>query len=368
MSREIIQNVENVKVSENEYLVKYTFWRNLRKLIENDVNLNNYYNRISENLSLEMYIDGKVYKYGEKVWYICKSKDMAVIIQSIADNNSTNPEAGGKDFESNGWLTLSMDVNIYDTDILKRMETDIYKFILKHEKEMHPFGQLIDSNINEKFMRTDLSNRNKKRETFQFPYITGFLPTDKEGSIINGFYRQYDNGLLEYDIIYRFGYNGKIYKDGFQYDQILCNNVQFSKSGSDSRYFYNEDSASIFNHKNDNQNNFSVIGDTIQQNRNDFVNVYFAQINFPVSFEDDKYIVMQSNPMSNSMIDGDKNIVKQCQNAITFGKKTSKSITAILITYPDSQWTNVGFNSSNGGLARNSFRCKLIGKTRLKDE
>ena len=59
-----------------------------------------------------------------------------------------------------------MDVNIYDTDILKRMETDIYKFILKHEKEMHPFGQLTDSNINEKFMRTDLSNRNKRRENF----------------------------------------------------------------------------------------------------------------------------------------------------------------------------------------------------------
>ena len=72
--------------------------------------------------------------------------------------------------------------------------------------------------------------------------------------------------------------------------------------------------------------------------------------------------------MSNSIIDGDKNIVKSCQNAITFGKKTRKSIIAILITYPDSQWTNVGFNSSNGGLARNSFRCKLIGKTRLKDE
>ena len=38
-------------------------------------------------------------------------------------------------------------------DILKRMETDIYKFILKHEKEMHPFGQLTDSNINEKFVK-----------------------------------------------------------------------------------------------------------------------------------------------------------------------------------------------------------------------
>ena len=48
----------------------------------------------------------------------------------------------------------------------------------------------------------------------------------------------------------------------------MCNNVQFSKSGSDSRYFYNEDSASIFNHKNDNQNKILSllrIGDVLKR-------------------------------------------------------------------------------------------------------
>ena len=65
-----------------------------------------------------MYADGNTYNFGDIVWYLCKSKEMIVIIRSLYDNNKTNPEYGGLSYEENGWETLSLDVDIYSTDIL----------------------------------------------------------------------------------------------------------------------------------------------------------------------------------------------------------------------------------------------------------
>ena len=42
-----------------------------------------------------MYADGNTYNFGDIVWYLCKSKEMIVIIRSLYDNNKTNPEYGG---------------------------------------------------------------------------------------------------------------------------------------------------------------------------------------------------------------------------------------------------------------------------------
>ena len=57
----VLTNIDNIKVSSNEYLVKYTFWRNYRKLLENDVNLEWLYREISRGIDIEMYIKGKTY-------------------------------------------------------------------------------------------------------------------------------------------------------------------------------------------------------------------------------------------------------------------------------------------------------------------
>lgn len=54
----VITNIENIKVSSNEYLVKYTFWRNIKKLIENDVNLSFLYDSVSSSISITAYNDG----------------------------------------------------------------------------------------------------------------------------------------------------------------------------------------------------------------------------------------------------------------------------------------------------------------------
>lgn len=49
-------------------------------------------------------------------------------------------------------------------------------------------------------------------------------------------------------------------------------------------------------------------------------------------------------------------------NDITYCDKTRQSITLIDITFPDSRrYGDIGYNSSHGGLASNSFHLKVIG-------
>lgn len=46
----VLKNINNIKVSSNEYLVKYTFWRNFKKLLENDIDLDSLYEAISGSI------------------------------------------------------------------------------------------------------------------------------------------------------------------------------------------------------------------------------------------------------------------------------------------------------------------------------
>jgi hypothetical protein len=45
-----INNISNIKVASNEQLVKYTIWRNLKKLIENDKKLNDLLLEVSKGV------------------------------------------------------------------------------------------------------------------------------------------------------------------------------------------------------------------------------------------------------------------------------------------------------------------------------
>lgn len=145
-------------------------------------------------------------------------------------------------------------------------------------------------------MKADLSNANSKREYFFFPYTTGFLPVKKDDKvIINGAYRYYDNGLLEYDIVYRFGYVGTIKQDETEFEALTCNNVVFDGSNNNSRYFYNSDAYSIFSQQNNSENSQSQMDNIVNLNRNDFVNTYFAKIEIPIPFLDTNYMVFSSN-------------------------------------------------------------------------
>ena len=293
--KNVLANIDNIKVSSNEYLAKYTFWRNFKKLLENDINLDGLYAEISGGLSIGMYVKGNTYRFGEILWYLCESKEMIVIIRSLHNNNSTYPERGGLSFEDNGWETLSLDVDIYSMDIMQKLGNIAYLAFKGHQDGEHPYGILSRENIDKKFMRADLSNMDSKRESFFFPYTTGFLPVNADDKVIlNGSYRYYDNGLLEYDIIYRFGYVGIVEQEDGEFEALTCNNVVFDGLNGNSRYFYNSDAYSIFYRKND-TNNTSQIDDVVNLNRNDFVNTYFAKIDLPVPFLDTNYMVFSGD-------------------------------------------------------------------------
>lgn len=90
--KNVLTNIDNVKVSSNEYLVKYTFWRNYRKLLENDVNLEKLYYEVSKGIDIDMYVRGNSYDFGDIVWYLPLSKDKIVILRSLYDKNDKFPE------------------------------------------------------------------------------------------------------------------------------------------------------------------------------------------------------------------------------------------------------------------------------------
>jgi len=280
-------------------MIKYTFWRNLKKLLENDINLDSLYEMISQSISLEMYSSGKVYNFGAKVWYLYANKSRLVILQSIVNNNTRSPEYGGNKFEDNGWQPLSMDVDIYTTDVFSRIERAVYALIKEHQDKLHPHGELSKDNLDEKFAKADITNLNPSRPRYMFPSKTVFLPVDSTDKVIlNGSYRYYDCGLIEYDITYQFGFVGKTKYEGVMFDEIECNNVVFKNENNNSRYFYDQAAYSIFAPQNTSEQNFSIIDTTMQKNRNDFVNTYFAEIKFPVPFVDSKYMIFSGQSLA----------------------------------------------------------------------
>jgi hypothetical protein len=105
-----------------------------------------------------------------------------------------------------------------------------------------------------KLLKSDLSNRDMNRERYFFPYETRFLQQDDY--IIGGFARRYDNGLLEYDIIFRLSYDGRETVDGVNSMRLKCNSVQikntstFSSDNADytgnERFFQSVDDYGIF--------------------------------------------------------------------------------------------------------------------------
>lgn len=357
-----IENVTNVKVSPNEYLVNNTILRNLQKLIENDKNLQKIQTEVLNNTNITLYNENMIYNINDYVWFLNTQKNQVLLLKSIINNNSNKPNKNNLSYYDNGWQNLSEDINIESTDIYNRLEREIHQYLQSHIREKHnKYGAISNVNIDDKIMKSDWSNRNLNRSNFQFPYTTGFLPQNiNDNVILNGSYRLYDCGLIEYDIVYRFGYSGTTKHDGYTMDQIICNNLKIEKNETNSKYFL-DDAYNIFNNVNESEQNFSLIGKTIQKNRNDFCNVYCAEIKFPVEFRDLNYMIFNTPILSQTT---DKTHISNGANAITFTNKNKKSVTAVLITYPNNTHSEIGgYNTQNGGLAANSFRCKIVGKT-----
>lgn len=138
-----------------------------------------------------------------------------------------------------------------------------------------------------------------------YPYYTRSLPADNV--VLYGYYRVWDTGVLELDIVYRLGYTGQYHQDGYFTDVVECNT--FSMAGAEyansntSRYFNTVKDRDIFAPLSSGQ---SEMDDIEQVNRNDYVNTYSASINFPqfrfngknIQFLDEHYMIFGSDVLS----------------------------------------------------------------------
>lgn len=388
MKKNILAHTKNLDVSSNEYATKYSMNRILKKLLENDKLLEDFYRTLFKTMSIQEYQKGNTYYYNNVVWFLNEKKE-PFILRCIRSKTSSDLYSwkSGESLEDYGWQDLNPDIDILeDYGIQKKIDSWLAKKLRVHQTDVnlsaHPLGQISYGNPNSKLdienkvANSEMTNLDNKREQIFFPYQTTVLKTSKTSPIIGGYCRKYDNGLLEYDILFRLSYLGPVEVDpdtGLIAEVVDCNTLNLAKNYIDSSYFETKEDTQVFNTANiQSDSYYSEIGEVRQCNRNDYANVYYATLNFAAAASTPEMITTNFySPNSYMVFSGDitcqnknlkNSIVSIGSNALTFCSKQSGSITAILVTYPNQNFQINGENAKNGGLASNSFHCQLVGK------
>lgn len=380
-----VKNTSELDVGSNEYATKYSLNRILLKLLENDQLLQELYSDIFAGFSIYEYEENEEYQFNDLVWFLDSDKDLH-ILRCYKSKTSANLSLWrkGQSFESYGWKDLNPNVDVLvDFGLEAKIKSFLAKKFNEHamDQTLHPHGRIsygglkASTDISRKIAKVDLSNLDPNRDKNFFPYWTTYLKTSSESPIINGICRRYDNGLMEYEITFRLGYAGIKVVDpdyGTSAQIIETNQLDLTLSRSDKDYFNASSDQSIFMLSGD-PGIVATIGDTRQTNRNDYVNVYSAKLDFAeaamvgtttsTSFKSaDSYMVFAGDVTCQirDMATGDLCIGS---NQMVFCQKEVGSVTALLVTYPG--LVNTGkdeYNARNGGLASNSFTCKIIGR------
>lgn len=154
---------------------------------------------------------------------------------------------------------------------------------------MHPTGRLgiDDSTIAFK----TLDNLDDNRKIFFYPNHVQSLHPDT--TILDGYMRKWDCGLLEYDIIFKVGCFGEMTDDGVEILSANCLNP--SRGDQNHFYFKDAEDYAIFNRKSDKH---VVTGGTKQVNLNSELNAYHGEIKFPQEFKYLDYMVFASDVKS----------------------------------------------------------------------
>lgn len=392
----IITNTRNLDVASNEYATKWSAQRIFNRLLENDQKLEAFYNSIFGNASIFQYSPDVEYKYGDVVWFVDQNSELHILrfdksstsSLETAFQNLNRWDPNGHFFLSRyGWKDLNVEVDILkDFGLDKAIATYVARWMKQHSEDpnMHLFGRLsLQSSsanfVENKIARRDLANVNPDREDIFFPYHTLYLDPDPEDAILAGQCRWYDNGLLEYDLVFRLSYFGQTEVDPeySEYaDALSANVLNLTQNNIDGKYFSSYSDQSIFMPMNA-KTSQSQIGYTVQRNRNDFVNVYSAKIDFakmikknpdalPIQFMTTdgtpEYMIFSSDIMCQDR-DCSNPSLNPSSNSICFCQKTAESFCAFLVTY--GAISRSGKNKSNatsGGLQANSFHCKLVGR------
>ena len=379
-----LTHIQNIDTGVNEFLHRFSFNRNSKKLLANDTSLLNLQESYLNSLNIFEYNPNRIYKQNDLIWVKRSKGDFKLfLIRCIIDGNNTNLQdiidqayvknaevQPSPEFDKYGWKDENAYLNIDEYNIQSRLRHIFAQAFDAHEKDetKHKFGQLVcdEKELNKKLLLQDLSNVDKNRKIIFYPYYTCKIePTD---SILYGFYRVWDSGTLEVDLIYRLGYKGQTDDDGYTSEVIECNNYSMRDIDQDnSIYFRAITDRDIFV---SNTGYTSQFDDIQQINRNDYVNTYTAEIKFPkfyfkgksIQFLDNQYMIFGSDVLSQNA-NKQNGQIEPGANCMTFYNKNKSGFTAIYITYPDEgNFSTTGFNASNGGLVSNSFHCHIVGR------
>lgn len=359
MADYVVTNIDNVIDSSNEAITIHSVNRNFEKLLQNDINLAKL--ALSSNASgsgIQGYIEGVPYGKDDLVWFKDEENNESrlYVLKSLIDNNTNKPTKSLYNkiytFEPSGWRDMYEYGSMVDNDlssyILRIFNINLETFHNLVEK-YHKFGSLTTSADYDdtKLLRSDFSNIESDRESNFYPYQTVILSSNNV--ILNGQYRKWDNGLLEYDIVFRLGYSGDSKTiNGTEYSVISANNLSLENSN----FYLDSDSSNIFNQKSDGT---IQINDTYQVGLNKFCNTYSGRIVFEQPFISANYMIF-----SGDIVSQERNVatptIDTGANSMTYTNKSTDHIDPVYIVYPN------GENVSRFGLVSNSFHCHIVGR------
>lgn len=347
----------------------------LKNLLQNDIKLAEKFNSLLNKIDgITEFIAGQTYKKGQIVWYSDEAEDgniMLYLLESIIDDNANIPKLiqldGLMSFESTGWKDLNPYMTIKHND-LSSYSLNIFVNQLDSEhsldEDYHKLGIIEETNVldNTKLLKTDISNLDVNRTNVFFPYES--VPLEPDNVIRSGFYRKWDNGLLEYDIIFKLSYIGNMSIGGADYDVLSCNNLILHDNSTNVEALDYNENGKYFN-STDDMDIFGIgciqlsskIEGMLQINRNAYSNTYSAKIVLPEPFKDINYSTFTTNVRCQER-NTKKQSIDASSNAMTFTDKTRQSIVALLIVYPE----NGNENGEKDGLLTNSFHCQLVGR------
>ena len=374
----------DVSIAPNEPMINNVFNRNFRTLLQNDKKLNELYKKVFSQLNISDYSSAVKYDVGDMVWYEQDGK--LYVLKCISDQaiepnitllseDPVKPSDG--DLKKSGWENLNRYMTIFDYGMDQLIASLVQNKYDAHQTNIqyHPFGKISldstsDDYVGEKILKKDLSNIDIDRKSTFFPYQ--MIKMKSSESIATGYMRDYGK-VVEYDIIFKLGQSDV--DDGTQlffgskelsanvfslnfYTGLAKNSLNYNENV---KYFQNSDALNIFAKSEDDEYEVksSTIGLLKQQNRNNYVNTYAATVVFTQPFLDLNYMVF-SNSMLCQTSDGS---LIPSQNDIVVCNKMRDRISFVNIQLQDQQQYGFDSNAATGGLAANSFHCKIIGRT-----
>ena len=138
-----ISNIYNVNVAPNEIMMNHVINRNLIKLIDNDINLHNYYTMVLNSLNISDYDSKNLpYRIGSLVWYR-KGGDL-FLLKCIKQENEEPYTNSNDEFVDSGWKNMNDNLNILSYGVVTALSGRVDIKFSEHQesKQYHKFGKI----------------------------------------------------------------------------------------------------------------------------------------------------------------------------------------------------------------------------------